>query len=133
MSQSARPKARLNTTVTYSHNWTREQAGANTDVRFYAGDAVTTLAPPNLMTTQPLLTRSTSLTQPDVSGDAPGSQHLVTDVPSRQTLVGTPLISSEPKLRIPTYDGKQDFESFWVQFKFISNQFHWDEEKTLMQ
>ena len=132
LSQSARPKARLNTTVTYSHDWTREHAGANTDIRFDAGDAVTSLALPNLMTTRPLLTRSTSSIQPDVSGDAPGSRHLMTDVTSRQTLVGTPLISSEPKLRIPTYDGKQDFESFWVQFKFISNQFHWDEEKTLM-
>ena len=132
LSQSARPKARLNTTVTYSHDWTREHAGANTDIRFDAGDAVTSLALPNLMTTRPLLTRSTSSIQPDVSGDAPGIRHLMTDVTSKQTLVGTPLISSEPKLRIPTYDGKQDFESFWVQFKFISNQFHWDEEKTLM-
>ena len=74
-------KAQLNTTVTYSHDWMRKHAGANTDVRFDAGDAVTSLVPPYLMTTQ--------------------------DVTRRQTLLGTPLISSEPKLIIPLYDGKQ--------------------------
>ena len=36
-----------------------------------------------------------------------------------------------PKVKLPTFDGKCDWESFWVQFEFFCNQYQWDAQEKL--
>ena len=38
---------------------------------------------------------------------------------------------TEPKPRLPTYNGKEDWDAFWIQFEFLADQFGWDENKKL--
>ena len=38
---------------------------------------------------------------------------------------------TEPKQRLPTFDGRQNWDAFWVQFEFIADQFGWDANKKL--
>ena len=36
-----------------------------------------------------------------------------------------------PQVKLPTFDGKCDWESFWVQFEFFCNQYQWDAQEKL--
>ena len=38
---------------------------------------------------------------------------------------------AEPKPRLLTYNGKQDWDAFYVKFEFLATQFGWDENKKL--
>ena len=37
----------------------------------------------------------------------------------------------EPRPRLPTFNGKGDWKSFWVQFQFLSQRCNWDENRQL--
>ena len=38
---------------------------------------------------------------------------------------------SEPKPRLPTFDGKGDWKAFWVKFQFLADRYDWTERKRL--
>ena len=38
---------------------------------------------------------------------------------------------SEPRVRLPTFDGKNDWQPFWVQFQFLTSNYGWDDSKKL--
>ena len=37
----------------------------------------------------------------------------------------------EPRVRLPVYDGKGDWEPFWVQFQFLTSEYGWDSSRKL--
>ena len=39
----------------------------------------------------------------------------------------------EPRLRLPTYDGKGDWRSFWIKFSLLTHKYGWDEQTELSQ
>ena len=39
----------------------------------------------------------------------------------------------EPRLRLPTYDGKGDWRSFWIKFSLLADKYGWDEQTELSQ
>lgn len=39
--------------------------------------------------------------------------------------------NGEPRIRLPTFNGRGDWQSFWTQFSFIARQYRWSEEKQL--
>ena len=38
---------------------------------------------------------------------------------------------SEPRVRLTTFDGKNDWQPFWVQFQFLTSNYGWDDSKKL--
>ena len=40
---------------------------------------------------------------------------------------------NSPRVKLPTYDGKGEWEPFWVQFEFFCNQYKWNEDDKLSQ
>ena len=99
------------------------------NMRFDAGDCVSSTLP-----TAPLLTRTGSNTRPAVplitTQTDPTSPYLPPPAVSANRLASN-VCFAEPKPRLPTFNGKQDWDAFYVQFEFLASQFGWDANKKL--
>ena len=66
----------------------------------------------------------------DLNRNANASRLPVTTTPYNQAR-GSGDMGGEPKIRLPVFNGKGDWDSFWAQFRFLANQYGWDSRKQL--
>ena len=107
------------------------------NMRFEAGDSVSSalpaaplLARSGIRPIVPNMTMQADLASPVIqSATVPvRTDHLVPPSPNR---ILSNMCIAEPKPRLPTFNGKQDWDAFYVQFEFLAAQFGWDTNKQL--
>ena len=62
---------------------------------------------------------------------APGGDSIGAVVNRYPNSTSSTMAFAEPKPRLPTFNGRQDWDAFWVQFEFLAAQFGWDCNKRL--